>query len=52
MGFNFSIVVFVYLDLLEPMTLIEGFGSIIGNLHMEVDSPDFGLSMSLRGFEY
>lgn len=51
MRFNFSVIVLVNFDFLEPMTFIEVFGPMVGNLHMEVDSIDSVFGICLRGFE-
>lgn len=52
MRLDLSIVVLVDCNLREPVSFIESFGTIIGHLHMEVDSPDFGLSVIFRGFQH
>jgi len=51
MRLDLSVIVLMNFDFLEPMTFIELFGPIVGNLHMEVDSIDFELVMGLRGFQ-
>lgn len=51
MRLDLSVIVLMDFGFLEPMTFIEHFGPIVGNLHMEVDSIDFGLLTSLRGFQ-
>lgn len=51
MRLDFSVIVLVNPNFLEPMTFVKLFGAIVGNLYMEVDSIDLGFGKGLRGFE-